>query len=330
MDSHMANPKPSDDWSYDFRHVLNQELDVLDKAKIPENGQGIANGKPPTAADQASGTPAVPAAAPERDAIARAHAKQLVGLAFSGGGIRSATFNLGVLQSLARMKLLSRFNYLSTVSGGGYIGCWLMAWIKRQEMKDVARNLTPDWVNQPGRKEPPEIRFLRRFSNYLTPKLGWLGADTWTVVAVYIRNLILNLLLLAAAFGLVLLIPRFVAMESVELLRSFPHPLTRSLGITVSQALTYFALFALGIAAWSIIWSLRYFLSRKEDRSLSSVALPALDKWIPHEGQVIRRRLHLASQIRGQGAGQLLHSPLGADEGGRGTRARRRNDSRFR
>ncbi|NQW30055.1 MAG: patatin-like phospholipase family protein [Ignavibacteria bacterium] len=50
------------------------------------------------------------------------------GLAFSGGGIRSATFCLGVMQSLAGSHpnhpggVLGRFDYLSTVSGGGYIG----------------------------------------------------------------------------------------------------------------------------------------------------------------------------------------------------------------
>ena len=44
------------------------------------------------------------------------------GLALSGGSIRSATFALGVLQALAKAKLLSRFDYLSTVSGGGYLG----------------------------------------------------------------------------------------------------------------------------------------------------------------------------------------------------------------
>ncbi|HEU5190887.1 MAG TPA: patatin-like phospholipase family protein [Methylomirabilota bacterium] len=48
-----------------------------------------------------------------------------VGLALSGGGIRSATFNLGVLQSLARLGILLRMDYLSTVSGGGYIGSCL-------------------------------------------------------------------------------------------------------------------------------------------------------------------------------------------------------------
>ncbi|WP_350016514.1 patatin-like phospholipase family protein [Rhodanobacter sp. IGA1.0] len=44
------------------------------------------------------------------------------GLALSGGGVRSATFCLGLLRALARNGVLHRFDYLSTVSGGGYIG----------------------------------------------------------------------------------------------------------------------------------------------------------------------------------------------------------------
>ena len=47
---------------------------------------------------------------------------KLIGLALSGGGIRSAAFNLGVLQALAHRDVLPRVDYLSTVSGGGYIG----------------------------------------------------------------------------------------------------------------------------------------------------------------------------------------------------------------
>ena len=47
---------------------------------------------------------------------------RLTGLAISGGGIRSAAFSLGVLQKLAAKKLLPFFDYLSTVSGGGYTG----------------------------------------------------------------------------------------------------------------------------------------------------------------------------------------------------------------
>nr|WP_255608323.1 patatin-like phospholipase family protein [Methylosinus sp. Sm6] len=54
-------------------------------------------------------------------------------MCLSGGGIRSASFCLGVLQALAQYKLLSGFDYISTVSGGGYIGAWLSAWRKHEK-----------------------------------------------------------------------------------------------------------------------------------------------------------------------------------------------------
>ncbi len=47
---------------------------------------------------------------------------ELVGLALSGGGIRSASFSLGIVQHLIRQGLFKYFDYLSTVSGGGYTG----------------------------------------------------------------------------------------------------------------------------------------------------------------------------------------------------------------
>ena len=57
--------------------------------------------------------------------------KPFSALCISGGGIRSATFALGALQSMADHGFLTEFDYLSTVSGGGYIGSWLTAWIQR-------------------------------------------------------------------------------------------------------------------------------------------------------------------------------------------------------
>ena len=57
----------------------------------------------------------------------------LAALCLSGGGIRSATFALGVMQGLARFGLLDRFHYLSSVSGGGYIASWLTAWRHRAD-----------------------------------------------------------------------------------------------------------------------------------------------------------------------------------------------------
>src|ERR1700676_3764086 len=50
------------------------------------------------------------------------------GIGLSGGGIRSATFCLGVLQALAKTDLLRRFDYISSVSGGGYTATSLQWW----------------------------------------------------------------------------------------------------------------------------------------------------------------------------------------------------------
>src|SRR5437667_7130161 len=81
-----------------------------------------------------------------------------VGLAFSGGGIRSATFHLGVLQMLAEYGLLRQFDYLSTVSGGGYIGSWLARWIQQEGISKVEQALPG------GLQEAPEANFLRDYS----------------------------------------------------------------------------------------------------------------------------------------------------------------------
>ncbi|MDB5882177.1 MAG: Patatin-like phospholipase, partial [Ramlibacter sp.] len=62
------------------------------------------------------------AALEQRRAQAGVEGDSVWGLALSGGGIRSATFCFGLLRGLARASSLRRFDYVSTVSGGGYIG----------------------------------------------------------------------------------------------------------------------------------------------------------------------------------------------------------------
>ncbi|HYN83749.1 MAG TPA: patatin-like phospholipase family protein [Pyrinomonadaceae bacterium] len=129
----------------------------------------------------------------------------------SGGGIRSATFNLGLLQGLARHGLLERFDYLSTVSGGGFIGGWLSAWVHRHErgLDGVVDELSdpppPDRVLEP---DPRPLSWLRTYSNYLSPKLGLLNADTWTLIAMVLRNMLLNWLVFIPWLVAALLVPR--------------------------------------------------------------------------------------------------------------------------
>lgn len=61
-----------------------------------------------------------------------------VGLAFSGGGIRSASFCSGVLRRLLQKK--ANVDFLSCVSGGGYTGTAYLDWKYRNGKKD-----SPEW-----------------------------------------------------------------------------------------------------------------------------------------------------------------------------------------
>ena len=138
-------------------------------------------------------------------------------LCLSGGGIRSATFNLGLLQGLARNGLLDKFDYLSTVSGGSFIGGWLTAWIHRVGLEaavsDLGRKRPVNDKGQPTplEPEPKPVSNLRIYANYLTPKKGLLSPDTWTLIAVYLRNLMLNWLVFLPAIMTALMLPRIWA-----------------------------------------------------------------------------------------------------------------------
>ena len=154
--------------------------------------------------------------------------KKRSALCLSGGGIRSATFALGVLQGLARRNAMPDFAWLSTVSGGGYIGAWLSSWISRSdknaapvfhalgaEEKPAAKPAEAATKANPGTEpkhpfgtEPQPVQHLRQYSNYLTPALGLLSGDGWAVAATVARNLLLNWMLIIPALLAVLLVAR--------------------------------------------------------------------------------------------------------------------------
>lgn len=123
------------------------------------------------------------------------------GLALSGGGIRSATFNLGVLQELSRSGLLECFDYLSTVSGGGYIGGFWSAW--RARRKTGTEDAFPS--SNPRLPEPREVRHLREFSNFLRPRGSLFEIETARIVSSLISGvvpcIVLSFAVLLALFG---------------------------------------------------------------------------------------------------------------------------------
>jgi hypothetical protein len=118
--------------------------------------------------------------------------KNGVGLALSGGGIRSASFCLGVLQVLAARRLLKDVDFLSTVSGGGYTGSFLTTRLGAgQPHHDVAGPYGPD---------PGPIRYLRQHAKFLA------AVDlkqSWSMVTATLAGMLLNwtapLLLIAIA-----------------------------------------------------------------------------------------------------------------------------------
>ena len=220
-----------------FSEAAQWELDRLDEACDPPQSYTI-----PTSH---AVKPAI-----ESAVYQRAHQSDLLGLAFSGGGIRSATFNLGILQGLADKQLLRCVDFLSTVSGGSYIGSWLSAWIHREggDVRKVETKL------KTGRQQPEAdpIKALRQYSNFLTPKVGVFGADTWTIIATWLRNMMLNFAIMISLFAIVMLIPRIFAMglaAPIAHLKNYPNETSLfSWGIGLLGLLSYlWAVFFIGL-----------------------------------------------------------------------------------
>lgn len=106
-------------------------------------------------------------------------AAPLVGVALSGGGIRSATFCLGLFQALARHQFIRRIDLLSTVSGGGYFGAFLGTAFAREHANaaTVERDLADNhsW----------SVRWLRENGRFLSPNGS---GDNWLTAATALRN----------------------------------------------------------------------------------------------------------------------------------------------
>ncbi len=153
-----------------FARLLKSEQDAILKAREDKN--------------EASSEITVEAAEEPRASQCNVN---FVGLALSGGGIRSATFNLGLLQGLHRYDLLRHVDYLATVSGGGYIGGFWSRWLKETARERGQRGIFPDRLKEAMKNfsgdsrtfETHEIRHVREFSNFLFPRVGIFDTETW-------------------------------------------------------------------------------------------------------------------------------------------------------
>ena len=196
-------------------------------------------------------------------------AETLSGIAISGGGIRSGVYALGVLQTLAREKVLGKFDYMSSVSGGGYAACGVR-WLLRNGADSSDFGLSEDGGSVRGYFE-----YLRTHGNYLIPE----GETAALGAAVVIRAMFLNLIVwipIAILIGtLFSLVGRLgvVSGDSQDILLAFlDGPFTAILGEHWKQytngLLFYFAAVVLAgfviVAATSvaILYSLSTYASR--------------------------------------------------------------------
>ena len=141
---------------------------------------------------------------------------RLLGLALSGGGVRSSTYALGALQRLARLGVLQHVDYLSTASGGTYLGA---AW-SSLAADDPANGSRPG--NFPFRfvddrdpglfdRESSGVRHLRAHGNWLAPHLGLSDVWTWVALFRYLSSVVINITLvpipwLVALLGLTMMV----------------------------------------------------------------------------------------------------------------------------
>ena len=119
--------------------------------------------------------------------------KDLTGLALSGGGIRSATFNLGLLQALHRHNILQDIDYLSTVSGGGYIGS-AFTWFNSKLKDKFPFGSSRSDHNKSGGKI---LEWIRQHGCYLAPGNG---LDAYALLAAVFRGIFVNILVAVPVF----------------------------------------------------------------------------------------------------------------------------------
>lgn len=188
--------------SLSFDQVLNAELQQIAAARRVRLGSGQ------------EGAPAADGA--------------LVGLALSGGGGRSATFGLGVIQGLARFGLLRQLDYLSSTGGGGHIAGFLTSWIRYGGYHAVEERLT----GNAGGAEAPEIRELRQAT---TSPLNRGVSTSLSSTLVWLRNVALNLIALAAVSGALLLVVHGVI--AVTAMAPFPDTALPAVALAAGAAI---------------------------------------------------------------------------------------------
>lgn len=140
------------------------------------------------------------------------------GIALSGGGIRSAVINLGILKTLNKFGILEQADYLSSVSGGGYTGSYVQATLR--ENKDLQALFAEEHID-----------YMRRRGEYLFPGTGWYKLwNQFTLVVAYLVSWIMSML--SPLVLVALLVGGLFYIDYNELVSFVPDPTAKNALLT--------------------------------------------------------------------------------------------------
>ncbi|WP_027030174.1 patatin-like phospholipase family protein [Mesorhizobium loti] len=307
-----------------FDEIFREELDVVNFRR-----KAIRSGKVAQRRSQAAGAPARHFLVERADAaidnirsdLSRGTVRtrknsNLTGIALSGGGERSACYCLGVLQALESLsppghpRPLDAVDYLSTVSGGGYIGTSVVVGMMQEDHSFPFESRLDE-------EETPETQHLRDFSNFLVPA----GARDYLVsISLVMRGLLVNALIVLPALLLLAAItvavnPTVTELETPDLLGyavDKMHMLNDSLKyFTLTVVLG--ALAALLMFGSAIYTSLTYHTGTLRSREILGRALGVLIALVFASAVIDLQPLVLSGMISsaGKAANQQLIDPKG-------------------
>lgn len=118
-----------------------------------------------------------------REKIGITDSENWFGLALSGGGIRSATINLGFLKTLNKFGILERADWLSTVSGGGYCGSFVQTTLRSEgNFETLFADEKMEALRNHGDYMIPGTGFSKHW-NRLLLMMGWLVSTVLSLVS---------------------------------------------------------------------------------------------------------------------------------------------------
>jgi hypothetical protein len=243
------------------------------------------------------------------------HAREVieaVGLALSGGGMRSAAVCLGALQALNHNDALRNVDYLSTVSGGGYIGCSLTATMTKSGGEFVFGTEPSNPASKPLTREISDteaVGHLRNYSNYLMPD-GF--RDVVTAAAIVVRGLIANLGLILPMLLLLAMLTIWANPDRSALLRPEVFGIsveryvpTRHFGVTLALTLLALVLFLHGRST-GLLPLMAQFRTKLPSWGAGIVVLIAITFFLELQPFVVAGMFDMADVKAGVSSGVLL------------------------